>query len=191
MSADCARGVPGTVRVWCAAADTPSSTQAVSCGTRQGLTRDRGPEWRFSPGTVRRASARESPCPTPVVGQRKVTDGSAVTLSLREGRRRREAPRREKQCDCTVPHVTKVSDTCTTRERACPSDRQHTAQAAHAHVQPLVTPTWFHSLTLSLSHTHSHSLTLTLTHTRASVAQLCGMESFAYAETLTAEGLRA
>ena len=68
----------------------------------------------------------------------------AVTLSLREGRRRREAPRREEQCDRTVPHVTKTpSDTCTTRERACASDRQHTAQAAHAHVQPHVTPTWF------------------------------------------------
>ena len=93
---------------------------------------------------MRRASARESPCPTPVVGQRKVTDGSAVTLSLREGRRRREAPRCEEQCDRTVPHVTKkVSDTCTTRERACASDRQHTAQAALAHVQPYVTPTWF------------------------------------------------
>ena len=68
----------------------------------------------------------------------------AVTLSLREGRRRREAPRREEQCDRTVPHVTKTpSDTCTTRERACASDRHHTAQAAHAHVQPHVTPTWF------------------------------------------------
>ena len=57
------------------------------------------------------ASARESPCPTPVDGQRKVTDGSAVTLSLREGRRRREAPRREEQCDRTVPHVTKKCQT--------------------------------------------------------------------------------
>ena len=43
VSGLCTR-VPGTVRVWCAAADTPQSTQTVSCGSRQGLTRDRGPE---------------------------------------------------------------------------------------------------------------------------------------------------
>ena len=35
---------PGTVRVWSTVADTPQSTQTVSCGLRQGLTRDRGPE---------------------------------------------------------------------------------------------------------------------------------------------------
>ena len=48
----------------------------------------------FSPGRVRRASARESLCPTPVVGQHRVTVGSGVTLSLREGSRPREAARR-------------------------------------------------------------------------------------------------
>ena len=61
----------------------------------------------FSPGRVRRASARESPCQTPVVGQRIVTDGSAVTLSLRVGNSRREASRRAKQCDLTESPVTK------------------------------------------------------------------------------------
>ena len=40
VSGLCTR-VPGTVRVWCAAADTPLSTQAVSCGTRHKRPRPR------------------------------------------------------------------------------------------------------------------------------------------------------
>ena len=48
VSGLCTR-VPGTVQVWSTVADTPQSTQTVSCGLRQGLTRDRGLEkWFFS-----------------------------------------------------------------------------------------------------------------------------------------------
>ena len=57
-------------------------------------------------------------------------------------------------------HKNTKADTCTTRERACAFDGQHeyTAQAAHAHVLPHVTPTWFHSLTDSLTHSLTHPL---------------------------------
>ena len=46
VSGPCTR-VPRTVRVWCAVADTPQSTQAVSCGSRQRLKGDHGPEQCF------------------------------------------------------------------------------------------------------------------------------------------------
>ena len=58
--------VPLSVRVCSAVADTPHSTQAVSCGSRQRHKGDHSPEkCFFLPGRVRRASARESPCQTP------------------------------------------------------------------------------------------------------------------------------
>ena len=46
VSGLCTR-VPGTARVWSAAADTPQSTQTVSCGLRQRLIGGRGPEKCF------------------------------------------------------------------------------------------------------------------------------------------------
>ena len=60
---------------------------------RVGRGRD-SQETAVSPGRVRRASARESPCPTPVVGQQRVTVGSGVTLSLGVGSHPREVMRR-------------------------------------------------------------------------------------------------
>ena len=75
--------VPGTVRDGSAVADTPQSTQTVSCGLRQRLKQRLQPRV-FSPSRVKRARARESPCPTPVVGRQRVTSGSGVTLSLRD-----------------------------------------------------------------------------------------------------------
>ena len=58
------------------------------------------------PGRVRRASARESPCPTPMVGRQRVTSGSGVMVSLRDGDRQREASRRATQHDLTEFRVT-------------------------------------------------------------------------------------
>ena len=151
--------VRGTARVGSAVADTPQSGR--------GRDSKETAAWSsvFSPGRVRRASARESPCQTPEIGRQKVTGGSGVTVSLRVGSRPREASRRPKQRDLTVPLSQKpLSDTWYKRAYTCLTrSTKDAARAAHAQVQPHVKPTWFHSHT----HTHSvsHSLTLTHTHT--------------------------
>ena len=82
--------MPGTVRVWSAVADTPQSTGCVVWDAA-GTQRRPRPRVVFSPGRARRASARELSCPTPAAGRHRVTDGSGVTLSFREGSRPREA----------------------------------------------------------------------------------------------------
>ena len=72
----------------------------------------------------------------------QVTDGERSHCPLGKAEAPREATRREEQCDRTVPLSQKQRQThSTTRERACASDRQYTAQAA----QPHATPTWFRS----------------------------------------------
>ena len=73
----------------------------------------------YSPGRVRRASARESPCLTPAAGRHRVTDVSGVTLSLREGCHPREATRGGRRRDLTESLVAKTQRRThgTTRER--------------------------------------------------------------------------
>ena len=98
----------------------------------------------FSPGRVRRASARGSPCLTPAVGRHSVTDGRGVTLSRRAGNSLREASRGAKQSSQRLCHQNIKSDTCTIRERACVPDVQHhkhhtgcgraSATARHTHM---------------------------------------------------------
>ena len=98
----------------------------------------------FSPGRVKRASARESSCQTPEVGRQREAGGSGVTLSLRVGSRPRVTKRGAKQCDLTVSPVTKTRVSHTTRERARVPDAQHEgrrtgcaracATARHTHV---------------------------------------------------------
>ena len=162
---------PGSDECKRAAHESARDSPSLECrGLRQRLKGDRSRSL-FSPDRVRRASARESPCPTPVVGRHRVAAGSGVTLPLREGRRRREASRGAKQRDLTAPPATRrVSDTCTTRVRACVTDVQYkyTAQAAHAHVQPHDTPTRFHSFI----HTFIHSFSSVTRHARHAHAQV-------------------
>ena len=113
--------VRGTALVWSAMVDTPRSIQAVSCGSRQRLKGDRGPGLLFSPSRVRRASARESPCPAPVVGRQRVAAGRGVTLSL--GARHRaerysvttQRPLSQEDCQTHAPHESvHVPLTCST-----------------------------------------------------------------------------
>ena len=149
VSGLCTR-VPGTARVWSAAADTPKSTQAVSCGLRQ------------TPGRVRRASARESPCQTPEVGRQRVAGGSGVALPFRVGSRPRETKRGAKQRGLTQSPMSQKNTASDTQyhkrtNKCLTSSTTDTAQDAHVHVLPLVTPTWFHSLTHSLTHSLSLS----------------------------------
>ena len=102
----------------------------------------------FSPGRVRRASARESSCQTPEIGRQRVAGGSGVTLSLRVGSRPRVTKRGAKQCDLTVSPVTKTRVSHTAPQESVrvslTLSTKDAARAAHAHVLPHVTPTWFH-----------------------------------------------
>ena len=77
--------------LWCAVADTPQSTQAVSCGTRQGFTRDRGPEWCFFSWRCEESERSGITLPDARGWSTQVAAGSGDTLSLREEGRRREA----------------------------------------------------------------------------------------------------
>ena len=82
----------------------------------------------FSPGRMRRASARDSPCQTLEVGRQRVTGGRGVTLSLGVG-----------SCPRGFAQSVHVSLSSTT----------DTAQAAHAQAQLHVAPSLTHSLTSS------------------------------------------
>ena len=104
----------------------------------------------FSPGRVRSASARESPCLTPVVFQQRVTSGSGgQAVPQGWGSPSAEASRRATQHDLTESPVTikEKPDTCTTREFTCASDvhDRHRTGCARARA--------------SARHTHAVSLT--------------------------------
>ena len=126
--------VPGTVRVWGAVADTPQSTQTVSCGLRQ----RQGEE-------------------TPVVGRQRVNSGSGVMLSLGVGiaSARLRAERHSTTSQSPLSHTHAQQESVPTW-LACTTD---TAQAAHAQAQPHVTPTQFHPPHPTPHHTTPHHTT--------------------------------
>ena len=104
--------VPGSVRVWSAVADTPQSTQAVSCGSRQRLKGDRGPEKCFF--------SRQ--------GEKSERSGITVEVGSHCPLGKEQPARGSAQSETVRPHrvpITKntKSATCTTRERAGPDKR--------------------------------------------------------------------
>ena len=114
----------------------------------------------FSLGGVRRASARESPCQTPVVGRQRVAGGSGVALSLRVGSRPREASRRARQRDLTESRVTKNTASATPHhKRACACDWRARQTPHRLRTRKRNRTSHPHGFTHLLTRSLTHSLT--------------------------------
>ena len=141
----------------------------------------------FSPGRVRRASARESPCQTHVVGRQRVTDGSGVALSLRKG-------------VASARHRAERNSVTTQSPLSPKKQRQTRAPQESVHVLLTDSTSTPHGLRTRMcdrtSHPRGfiHSLTHPVTHSliHSSVVRTqCGTRQTAHHETLRARGAAA
>ena len=121
VSGLCTR-VPGTVRVWCAAADTPQSTPGCVVWDAAETHKRPRPSVVFFSRQGEKSERSGITLPDTRGWSTQVTDGEWSHCPL--GKAKAGARRRAVRSSVTAQSpVTKTkSDTCTTRERACAPD---------------------------------------------------------------------